>query len=103
MTKEQKGTYDDKGEYKFPLIKKYYSCFDKTGECYMGVFEAETDMRAIRFIEDAVNNAQSPMSKHPEDYRLDKLFEIDMRTGEIIINEIRTIIEVAEYGKNRKD
>lgn len=48
--------------YKFPMIKKFYSCYDKTGECYMGNFEAETDMRAIRFIEDAVKGGQSQMS-----------------------------------------
>ena len=41
------------------------------------------------------------MAKHPEDYRLDKLFEIDMRTGEILLNEPKTIIEVSEYGKGK--
>lgn len=89
--------------YKFPMIKKFYSCYDKTGECYMGNFEAETDMRAIRFIEDAVKGGQSAMSKHPEDYRLDKIFEMDMRTGEIVNNVIRTVIEVSEYGKDGKN
>lgn len=89
--------------YKFPMIKKYYSCYDKTGECYMGNFEADTDMRAIRFIEDAVKGGQSQMSKHPEDYRLDKIFEMDMRTGEIVNNVIRTVIEVSEYGQDRKN
>lgn len=91
-----KGEYINENEYKFPLVKKYYSCYDKTGECYIGLFEAETDMRAIRMIEDSVNNPQAAISKHPEDYRLDKVFEIDMRKGEITRNEIRTIIEVKE-------
>ena len=103
MTKELKGTTDENGNYKFAMIKKYYSCYDKTGECYMGNFEADTDMRAIRFIEDAVNNPQSPISKHPEDYRLDKIFEMDMRTGEVVNNVVRTVIEVSEYGKDRKN
>lgn len=89
---------ENKEEYKFPMIKKYYSCYDKTGECYLGNFEAETDMRAIRFIEDAVKNPQSQMNKHPEDYRLDKVFEMNMRNGEITLNEIRKIIEVKEIG-----
>lgn len=97
---ELKGKTLEDGTYKFAMVKKFYSCYDKTGECYMGCFESDTDMRAIRFIEDAVKNPQSQMSKHPEDYRLDKLFEMDMRTGEIVSNEIRKIVEVSEYGKD---
>ena len=96
---ELKGKYKEDGTYEFAMIKKFYSVYDKTGKCYMGNFEAETDMRAIRFIEDTVNNAQSPMAKHPEDYRLDKIFEMDMRKGKITDNIIRTIIEVEELKK----
>ena len=101
-TEKQAGEYMENGIYKFPMVKKYYSCYDKTGECYLGNFEAETDMRAIRFVEEAVKNPQSAMNKHPEDYRLDKVFEMDMRTGKITLNEIRTVIEVKEIG-NIKD
>lgn len=94
-------TKDENGNYKFDIIKKYYSVYDKTGECYVGLFESDTDMRAIRFIEDSVNNPQTPMSKHPEDYRLDKICEVDMRTGEVLSNSVRRIIEIGEL-KNEK-
>ena len=97
---ELKGEKLEDGTYKMAIIKKYYSVFDKTGECYMGVFPADTDMRAIRFIEDSVKNENSPMSKHPEDYRLDKIFVLDERTGEIKDNIIRKIIEVQELKGN---
>lgn len=95
MNKE-KGYTDENGNYIFPIIKKYYSCYDRTGKTYMGIFEADTDMRAIRMIEDAVNDPKTAVGKHPEDYRLDKLYEVDMRTGEVLNNKIKNIIETKE-------
>ena len=95
MNKE-KGYTDEDGNYIFPIIKKYYSCYDRTGKTYMGIFEADTDMRAIRMIEDAVNDPKTGVGKHPEDYRLDKLYEVDMRTGEVLNNKIKNIIETKE-------
>lgn len=95
MNKE-KGYIDENGNYIFPIIKKYYSCYDKTGKTYMGTFEADTDMRAIRMVEDAVNDPKTAIGKHPEDYRLDKLYEVDMRTGEVLNNKIKNIIETKE-------
>lgn len=79
-----------------PLIKKYYSCFDKAGENFIGMFEADTDMKAMRIIEDAVNNPQAGLSKHPEDYTLFRILEIDMRTGQVIENEVKSIINAKE-------
>lgn len=93
---KEKGYIDEDGNYIFPIIKKYYSCYDKTGKTYMGTFEADTDMRAIRMIEDAVNDPKTAIGKHPEDYRLDKLYEVDMRTGEVLNNKIKNIIETKE-------
>lgn len=95
MNKE-KGYIDEDGNYIFPIIKKYYSCYDKTGKTYMGTFEADTDMRAIRMVEDAVNDPKTAIGKHPEDYRLDKLYDVDMRTGEVLNNKIKNIIETKE-------
>lgn len=93
---KEKGYIDEDGNYIFPIIKKYYSCYDKTGKTYMGTFEADTDMRAIRMVEDAVNDPKTAIGKHPEDYRLDKLYEVDMRTGEVLNNKIKNIIETKE-------
>lgn len=93
---KEKEYIDEDGNYIFPIIKKYYSCYDKTGKTYMGTFEADTDMRAIRMIEDAVNDPKTAVGKHPEDYRLDKLYEVDMRTGEVLNNKIKNIIETKE-------
>lgn len=93
---KEKGYTDENGKYIFPIIKKYYSCFDKTGKTYIGTFEADSDMRAIRMVEDAINDPKSTIGKHPEDYRLDRLFVIDMRSGKIIDNETKNIIELVE-------
>lgn len=93
---KEKGYTDEDGNYIFPIIKKYYSCYDKTGKTYMGTFEADTDMRAIRMVEDAVNDPKTAIGKHPEDYRLDKLYDVDMRTGEVLNNKIKNIIETKE-------
>ena len=94
--KKEKGYTDENGNYIFPIIKKSYSCYDRTWKTYMGIFEADTDMRAIRMIEDAVNDPKTAVGKHPEDYRLDKLYEVDMRTGEVLNNKIKNIIETKE-------
>ena len=98
MENKIKGSYDDEGNYIMPLIKKYYSIWDRTGKCYMGVWPADTDMRAIRFIENSMEQQGSEIKKHPEDYRLDFVFEMDMRKGEVTNNNIRTILECKEYG-----
>lgn len=87
--------------YKFEYTKKFYAAFDKVGECYLPVFPAETDMRAIRMLEDTVADQKTPIGKHPEDYRLDRLFVMDMRTGKIIENDVKQIIEAKEYGEQK--
>lgn len=84
-------------KYKFNIITNLYSAYDKIGEVYMPLFPAQTDMRAIRMLEDSVNEKDSIIGKHPEDFRLDKIAEIDMRTGKILNNDVRTIIEAKEY------
>lgn len=94
---KEKGYTNENGKYIFPIIKKYYSCFDKTGNAYMGTFEADSDMRAIRMVEDAINDPKSAIGKHPEDYHLDRLFIVDMRNGNIVDNKIKNIIELKEF------
>lgn len=86
---------------KFDMHVKYYSCYDKAGECYLPLFEANTDLRAIRMLEDTVADKNSMIGKHPEDFRLDCLLEIDRRTGKIVSNEIRKIMEASEYGQQK--
>lgn len=93
-----------KKENLMPLIQRYYDCWDKTGMCYTAMFPADTDMKAIRMIEESVKNPNSQLNKHPEDYRLDYICTVDRRTGDIIDNEHHKILEVAEYdnGKDKK-
>lgn len=85
----------------FPIVKKYYSCYDKTGQTYLGVFEADTDMRALRMVEDSLEEPKSMIAKHPEDFVLYRLFEVNMRTGEIIANDIVKLMEINDMKENK--
>jgi len=46
------------------------SVYDKAVEAYMRPFVAQSIGQATRQFADEVNNADSPMHKHPEDYAL---------------------------------
>lgn len=90
---------EQKDTKKFDMNVKYYSCWDKAGECYLPMFEANTDLRAIRLLEDTVADKSTGIGKHPEDFRLDCILEINRRNGEVVTNKIRKIMEASEYGK----
>lgn len=96
MEIKYKGTEDKEGNYKFQMTKKFYACYDKPGESYLPVFPAQTDLRAIRMLEDTVNDEKTEIGKRPEDYRLDYMFEMDMRSGKIIDNTIKSVMEAKE-------
>ncbi len=97
MEIKTKGTIDENGNYKAKITTKYYSAYDKVGETFLPMFPANTDMRAIRMLEDTVEDKNTPIGKHPEDYTLYQILEIDMRTGEIVSNEVKKILEAKEY------
>lgn len=46
------------------------SVFDKATEAYMRPFVAQTEGQALRMFGDEVNNPQSPLNQHSEDYAL---------------------------------
>lgn len=99
MEQKLKGEYDENGNYKAKITMCYFAAMDKVGEEFLPLFPAKTKMRAIRMLEDTINDKSTPIGKHPEDYALYKILEIDMRTGEIIDNKIEKVMEGAEYGK----
>lgn len=56
---------------------------DQKAEFFLPPFFIESKGLAIRAFSDAVNDASTPVSKHPEDYSLYQLGEFDSVTGKI--------------------
>lgn len=87
--------------FNYPIIKSYYACFDKKGNSYTPIFQSETDLTAVRMIEDAVSKKEGIIGQHPKDFRLDRIMEMNMRDGKVK-NEIVEIIECGVY-ENEKN
>lgn len=56
---------------------------DAKAEYFLPPFFIESKGLAIRAFSDAVNDAQTPISKHPEDYALFHLADFASDTGKI--------------------
>lgn len=56
---------------------------DRALNAYMRPFFAQTRGQAIRMFNDEINNEQSPMFKHPDDYDLYYLATWDDTDGQI--------------------
>lgn len=54
---------------------------DRALDAFMRPFFAQTTGQAIRMFNDEINNSDSPMFKHPEDYDLYYLGIWDDKTG----------------------
>lgn len=54
---------------------------DRALEAHMTPWFAQTTGQAIRMFSDEINNPQSPMNKHPDDYDLWHLGSWDDKTG----------------------
>lgn len=58
--------------------------YDEKTQAYFGVHETPTVGHAIRQFGDHTKNQNSPLARHPGDYKLYKLGMIDVTSGEII-------------------
>lgn len=72
---------------------------DRALDAFMRPFWAQTKGQAIRMFTDEVNNTQSPMHNHPDDYDLFYLAEWDDSTGEF---KNAGMPEQLAIGKNAK-
>ena len=66
---------------------KIYAIYDEKLEAYNRPFFLISDGVAIRAFQDEINNKESELSKHPEDYDLYKIGEYNEETGNITPNE----------------
>lgn len=59
------------------MILNIYSVFDIKSGIYGNPFYTHTQAEAIRLFADAANDPETALSKHPADYRLDKIGVFD--------------------------
>jgi hypothetical protein len=62
------------------MKKPMFSVYDKIAEMYTVPFLETTDGTAIRLIQDQMAK-DMPFSRHPQDFRLDRLGMLDEQTG----------------------
>lgn len=64
------------------MVKKLYAVYDKVAATIIGGIAMESrEAPAIRAFFDALDNPQSGLGQHAEDYLLKELGELDLETG----------------------
>lgn len=71
-----------------------FAVFDKKAVAFANPFFYHQKGQALRGFEDAVNDPQSPLSKHPEDFSLWHIGEWNDITG--VITSLQTPVHVEE-------
>lgn len=63
------------------MITKIFGVYDSKAMAFLQPFFSESVGAAVRAFGDAVNEGNSPLSKHPGDYQLYELGSIDTESG----------------------
>lgn len=63
-------------------ILKIFAAFDRKAQYYLPIFQARTEVDAIRSFTDAIMG-DTPLAKYPADYDLICLAEMDTESGKI--------------------
>lgn len=74
---------------------KVFSVYDSKAEMYLKPMHLNTTAEALRAFQDAVNNQETSMYHHPEDYTLFHLGEWDNSTGVYKNNQTPVSLGVA--------
>lgn len=69
-------------------MKYLFSVRDNKAGFFLPPFLLISEGEAVRAFEEATLNPQSPISQHPEDYKLYNLGQFDEISGEIISNPL---------------
>lgn len=75
------------------MKKPMFSVFDKVANVYTVPFLETTDGTAVRFIQDQMGK-DIPFSRHPQDFRLDRLGVLDEESGTFDQSSKNTIMEL---------
>lgn len=62
----------------------YFSVYDKKAMMFGQLFPSNTLGTAERSFQESVRNPESPHAKHPDDFALYHLLDIDDETGHVI-------------------
>lgn len=65
------------------MLLRAFTVYDSKVDGYLRPFFMQTPAEAMRAFKDTVNDGQSPISKHPEDYTLFEVGTFDESTGRI--------------------
>ena len=77
------------------MKKPMFSVYDKVAESYTVPFLETTDGTALRFIQDQMSK-DIPFSRHPQDFRLDRLGVLDETSGQFDQSSKATVIELEQ-------
>lgn len=64
------------------MLLKVFAVYDKAAEAYMQPYFAQTTGLALRIFQNAVNDPNSVIGKHPQDFWLDVVAQFDDSKGE---------------------
>lgn len=66
------------------MVQKVFGVRDSKALAFLQPFFSASTGAAVRAFGDAINEGNSPLAKHPEDYLLYELADFDDSTGEFI-------------------
>lgn len=66
------------------MIISYFSIYDKKAQLYGALFSSPTPGSAERSLRDSVNTPDSLHGKHPGDFALYRILDLDDETGQIV-------------------
>ena len=79
-----------------------YAVRDKAVEAFMRPFFFQSDGQALRAFIDDVQNADSPIARHPEDYALFRLGVVDCHDGSMSPEEPKCLARAHELVKKSR-
>lgn len=85
------------------MKQQVFSVFDAKAETFNTPFTMAAKGQALRGFQDEVNRPESEISKHPEDYTLFHLGEVDLDTGLITPLTTPNSLGLAIEFKNKED
>lgn len=66
------------------MITKVFAVYDSKAEAFLQPFFSDAIGSALRAFEDAVNDSNGPISRHPGDYQIYEIGSFDQRSAELL-------------------
>lgn len=86
------------------MIEQVFVVYDSKAEIYEKPFHMQTKGQAVRGFTDVINDKQTPLGQHPEDYTLFHIGEYDNLKGIYSIFESKKSLGIGiEYLENNNE